>query len=184
MTTERATSPTVPPDNAEASDLSQEEASALREAHRHHERSLNQFGALQLAGGVLSGAWGLFEFAAASQVPDDAVIATVRGILFVTLGGLSVWSGSLLRALKPKARGPATAMAVVGLLAFPIGTLVNGYLLYLIHSKKGRVVLSTSYQNVVRRTTTRPEKSSKIILFAFGLLVVALLAAVIAAVLS
>jgi hypothetical protein len=40
----------------------------------------------------------------------------------------------------------------IGLLGFPIGTLINGYILYLFLSKKGRTVFAPEYQEVIEAT--------------------------------
>ncbi len=54
-----------------------------------------------------------------------------------------------LRALKPTARIPAGVLAAIGLLEFPVGTLINGYFLYLLFSKKGAMVFSEEYRQIV-----------------------------------
>lgn len=44
------------------------------------------------------------------------------------------------------------AGAVVGLLGFPIGTLINGYFLYLLGSRSGATIFTPQYRQVVERT--------------------------------
>ena len=43
-------------------------------------------------------------------------------------------------------------MAAIGLLGFPVGTLINAYILYLLLSKKGALILSPAYAEIRRAT--------------------------------
>jgi len=65
------------------------------------------------------------------------------------------------------------------LLNFPAGTLIKAYILVLLHSKKGKIVLSPKYANVRAVTLQVKQKSSIIVLVALGLLVMVIVAAVV-----
>lgn len=74
-------------------------------------------------------------------------------VLFsVLVAALYFWIGFGLRRLDRKVRIAAILLAAIGLLGFPLGTLINAYFLYLLASDKGRRVLSPEYQQVVAAT--------------------------------
>jgi hypothetical protein len=54
--------------------------------------------------------------------------------------------------LQPWVRIPATIVSVLGLAGVPLGTLISLYALWLIHSRKGRLVLSPEYSEIVEAT--------------------------------
>jgi ABC-type multidrug transport system permease subunit len=58
------------------------------------------------------------------------------------------------------------------MLGFPIGTLINAYILYLFLSKKGRTVFSPGYQEVIAATPDVKYKTS-IVVWIFIALVLA-----------
>ncbi len=95
--------------------------------------------------------------------PWDYVVA------LVALGGLYGAIGWGLRRLNGLARVAATLFAILGLLGFPIGTLVSIYLLYLLLSPKGSTVFSAEYAGVVARTPHIKYRTSPLLK---GLLVV------------
>ena len=57
-----------------------------------------------------------------------------------------------LRKLNPSVKIWATLISCFGLLGFPLGTLFNLYILWLLHSDKGKRVLTAEYQAIVART--------------------------------
>ncbi len=66
------------------------------------------------------------------------------------LGAVFFLLGRGLRRLRRGVRGPTIALAGLGLLGFPLGTLINGYILWLMLSKKGQLVFSPEYAAVDR----------------------------------
>ena len=55
---------------------------------------------------------------------------------------------------------PATAAmgaCVLGMMAVPLGTMVNGFILYVVFSEKGKYVLSPEYKEVIRMTAHNTE---------------------------
>lgn len=119
-------------------------AAAERAEHLHHETAVRTAGLLfYVAGGALA-------IAAVAVIALRSGEAAVRSMsTFGLLAGGYAFAGLLLRRLDARARYAATLMGVLGLLAMPIGTVLNGYVLWLIHSKKGRRVLSPEYRDVV-----------------------------------
>ena len=67
---------------------------------------------------------------------------------------------------------PVTILSGLGLLSIPIGTLINGYILYLMYSQKGKVVFSPEYQDIRDATPEIQYQTSKL---AWGILIVLVL---------
>ena len=69
------------------------------------------------------------------------------------VGGL-IWImvGLCVRAIRPWSRVPAIVISVIGLFAFPIGTLMAAIFLVTLLSRKGKYVLSDEYLGVIERT--------------------------------
>jgi hypothetical protein len=78
--------------------------------------------------------------------------AVVMMLLFGALSAGLFLLGRQIRRLDERTRVPVAFLATVGLLGFPIGTLINGYILYLFFSAKGKQVLSPEYRAIVERT--------------------------------
>ena len=128
------------------------DALAIRQEYIKHEASLRSFGGLYLFGGVS------FLFVTVAVLPlllSDEGFEGGWAIL-----GLSIplslsyfWVGSGLRRLDPGVRLWASLLAALGSLSFPIGTLMGGYLLYLLHGAKGKVVFGDGYPQIVAATS-------------------------------
>ena len=71
---------------------------------------------------------------------------------YTLLGAGMIFMGRGFRKLKAWIKIPGSIFAALGLLGFPLGTLINGYILYLIHSKKGQMVLSEEYRDAIAAT--------------------------------
>lgn len=109
---------------------------------------------------------------------EHSIVAKVGIIgLFAGLMFLYVRVGTWLRVLDRRARTPATILAAIGLLAFPLGTLINGYILYLLQSKKGTMVFSQEYKQVIEATPEIKYKTSILIWVLLGIVLLGLLAA-------
>jgi hypothetical protein len=76
--------------------------------------------------------------------------------------------------LNNRARICGIVLASVGLLAVPIGTVISGYILYLLACKKGRFICSPDYHAIVQATPHVKYRTSPV---AWALLAVAVLAA-------
>ncbi len=155
-------------------------AEAIRSEHLAHEASLKAVGLLYLLGGALNaiGALSMLVAAAAGgnvQGRDGVILLT----LFLGLmSALALWAGWGLRTLKPKGRIPALLVSGLGLLAFPVGTLINAYVLWLLLSKKGSLILSPEYAAIVAATPHLKYRTPVWIWIVLGVLVLGLVAAV------
>lgn len=157
--------PVIPVPSGLAQFGRQSDAEKTRNTYLTHEASLRSFGFLYCIPGVLLTLVAIATLVILimpfghkkSETPGENVIVfAVSGLL----GWLFLWMGLAMRRLNPRVKSPATIFAVVGLLAFPIGTLINGYLLYLMHSAKGTVVFSPEYQDVIAETPHIKYKTS------------------------
>jgi len=123
-------------------------AEAIRREHINHEASIKAVGLLYYLGGVLVTFAALASLFAAT---GQHVTAVLRAVLLV-LGVAQVFAGWGVRALEPWGRILGAIVSVVGLLSFPVGTVINGYILYLYFSKKGRTIFSPQYKDVIAAT--------------------------------
>jgi hypothetical protein len=94
---------------------------------------------------------------------------------------LCFWLAGGLRQLRPWAKTTATVLAAIGLLLFPVGTIINAYVLYLLLSTKGSMVFSERYQEVIVVTPHIRYKTSPVIYALLGLVILGIVAVVLAA---
>ena len=90
-----------------------------------------------------------------------------------------MWVGFGLRKLKRKVRYAAVGLAALGLIGFPVGTVISVYILYLLLSRKGEMVFSAQYADVVKATPHIKYRTSVIV----WIVIVSFLALLLAAVL-
>lgn len=149
------------------------QSAQIRREHINHEASIRSIGVLYYLGAVIC------IFALGKTMLDEHPIVTKVGlaVVYAILTFIYVKVGSWLRALDPKARTPATILAAIGLLAFPLGTLINGYILYLLQSKKGTMVFSNEYKEVIKDTPEIKYKTSILIWILVGIVILGLVAA-------
>ena len=149
-------------------------AEATRREHIDHEASIQSIGLLYYFGG--------FSLAVAALVSLfgalDGLVRLGMLALLAVLAVLMFAMGRGLRALKPGIRIPAIVFAAIGLLGFPVGTLINAYVLYLLLSKKGRMILSPEYADIVAATPHIKYQTSWVVRIFLGLIIVGVLAAI------
>ncbi len=129
-----------------------EDAEQIRRELLKHEASIQGIGSLYLLGAFFAVLATLGMFAVAAFDPDVRLPILGVGVFYGLMAWLSYYLGTGLRRLDPKVRIGTTILAVIGLLAIPLGTLINGYILYLIHSQKGKRVMTPEYQAIVAQT--------------------------------
>jgi hypothetical protein len=118
-----------------------------RAEHLRHETAIQMVGLLYFAAALGALAAGV-TVAVLTHDEDTIRVAILFGLLSIGFG----YSGWLLRRLDTRARYTASLLAVIALMALPIGTVLGGYVLYLVHSKKGRTILSPEYREVIAAT--------------------------------
>jgi len=141
-----------------------------------HEASIKGLGFLYILGGVLWGIGGFFFVTRIFQ--NEPVSAWMPVGLLLGFSTLVAFVGFGLRRLKPWARVVGGIFCGLGLLGFPLGTIINAYFLYLLFGKKGVRVFSDEYKDVIAATPDVKYRTSKvtwIVLGVFLLVVVGLI---------
>lgn len=162
-----AASPYAAP-TARVDDAAPTEAEATRRAHLSHEAGIKSLGMLYYLGAAALSLGGI----AAAVGGAGAVEVMVTLLLVVGIGALQGWVGYGLRHYRSWARIPAVVLLVLGLLGFPIGTLISAYGLWLVLSAKGRIVLSPEYAAVVAATPHIRYRTSVVVWVVVVLLVI------------
>lgn len=103
---------------------------------------------------------------------------------FLVLAAVFAVTGTGLRRLQGWARIPTGILATLGLLAFPVGTIINAYVLYLIFSEKGSMVFSPGYREIMAATPHIKYKMSIVVWVLLGLVLLLIALGVGVAVLS
>jgi hypothetical protein len=137
-----------------------ENAQEIRKVNIKHEASIKSIGHLYYFSAILMPLAGLGIMLGESSM---GVARWITGSLLLVLGIVYFKLGGWFIKLNPKAKTPGTILACLGLFAIPLGTLINAYILYLMHSSKGKLVFSSEYQVVIDATPEIKYKTSKII---------------------
>lgn len=153
------------------------DAEDIRNEHIKHEASVKSVGILYFIGAfflVFLGGMMLI-----ARPGPGGLEATVTGVVLIGMAGFQFATGLALRRLKRWARIVAGIFSGIGLLGFPLGTIINGFILYLLFSKKGKTVFSPEYQEVIAQTPHIKYRTSIVVWIALGILVLLILFAVV-----
>ncbi len=164
------------PDTPPVSDIP-ENPEEVRRAHLNTEASIQAVGALYYLGALILVATALGGFFTDSEANLGVRVATAT--LLAGVGVFQLFVGTGLRRLMPWARIPTAILSGIGMLGFPVGTLVNGYILYLVLSRKGALVFTDGYKAVVSATPDIKYKTPKAIWILLGLLIAILFLAIV-----
>ena len=176
-----AANPYAPP-RAHVDDVAQanSEAEEIRQEHIKHEASIRSIGILYyLSGGMLTVlavvlAAGLF-----ASKSDPLMVGLT--LLYLVLGALMLFVARGVRKLRSWARTTTIVLAAIGLLGFPVGTLINGYILYLMLSAKGKRIFEDDYKDIIAATPHVKYRTSIIVWIVLGILLLAILGIIAAA---
>ena len=182
-------------------DLSQ--AELIRKSHLSHEANIQGFGCLYTLGGIL-GILGAISYVgigifvmAGGVVPKELEfmvfgaggdrlvsggLTTLVGVIFLAIAVAQLFAGRSMQTLNPSGKILAIVVAAIGMLQFPCGTLISGYLLYLLVSAKGRTVYSSAYKEVMQATPHIRYRTSIIVWIFLFILIGVLLLGVLAAI--
>ncbi|MFL6548831.1 MAG: hypothetical protein ACJ8OJ_09050 [Povalibacter sp.] len=155
------------------------EAESIRQEHIKHETSVRSIGLLYYFGGGIM-AMGAIGFFVAGLVTKMPPFATGIIVIYGALGVLSIVLARGIRALAPWARTTSIVFACIGLLGFPLGTLLNGYILYLLLSEKGKRVFALDYPEIVAATPHIKYKTSIVVWIALAILILAIVGILVA----
>jgi hypothetical protein len=150
----------------------------IRRQYLTHEASVKSVGTLYLLGAIILVFWTLFNVHAlvtGSEYAKESAWSLVAFLSVVTV--LQFWTGMGLRKLRKPARAVGAIFSAIGLIGIPIGTIISAYILYLLMSKKGNMVFSPEYQQIIEQTPHVKYKGSKvfrIVLIVFGIVILAI----------
>jgi hypothetical protein len=140
---------------------------ARRREHIQHEASVQSIGTIYYLVAGLYGMGGL-AIAGTALAKEPLIAAMIAGLALV-FAVLVAALGRGVRKLLRVSRTVATVLAAIGLLGFPVGTLVNGYILYLLHSKKGNVVFSDEYKTIIAATPQIVYRTPRSVVIVLGI---------------
>ena len=182
-------------------DLSQ--AELIRKSHLSHEANIQGFGCLYTLGGILGILGAIFYVGIGILVMAGGVVpkglesmvfgaggdrlvsgglTTLVGVIFLAIAVAQLFAGRSMQTLNPSGKILAIVVAAIGMLQFPCGTLISGYLLYLLVSAKGRTVYSSAYKEVMQATPHIRYRTSIIVWIFLFILIGVLLLGVLAAI--
>jgi len=169
--------PTAPPAAAEVSQSSDE---LVRRQCINRESTIKTLGALYILGGIfaLIGSISIL----ASSSPRLSGPSPVLSVIYLGLSVMGLAAGFGLRRLQPWARILATIQACLGLLAFPIGTLINALILSAYWTNPSKTIFSEDYKRIIAATPHVKVKTSKamiVLLIILLILIVGIVAAII-----
>jgi len=139
-------------------------ADQIRNEHIKHEASVKSVGLLYFLGGTGFALLGLV------SCMGGTFASIMIGLALAGVGAGQIVVGVGLRRLRSWARIPTGILSGLGLLGFPMGTLINGYILYLIFCQKGATVFSDDYKQVIAETPHIKYRTSIIVWIFLGLL--------------
>ncbi len=182
-------------------DLSQ--AELIRKSHLSHEANIQGFGCLYTLGGILGILGAIFYVGIGILVMAGGVVpkglesmvfgaggdrlvsgglTTLVGVIFLAIAVAQLFAGRSMQTLNPSGKILAIVVAAIGMLQFPCGTLISGYLLYLLVSAKGRTVFSSAYKEVMQATPHIRYRTSIIVWIFLFILIGVILLGVLAAI--
>ena len=139
------------------------QAESIRNTHLSHEASVRGLGALYVLGSMFGLVACLAAIVGGLTGSEDTIAGVVGGLVLGAFCALQLWVGLGLRKLQPAVRIPAVVLSCVGLVGFPIGTLLSAYFLYLLLSAKGKLVFSEAYAEVRAQTPHIVYKTSIVV---------------------
>lgn len=177
--------PYAPTSFVSETDGLESDVDAFRNRYLSHEASIKSIGILYMISGVML----LILFLV--MVGEAFSVAGVQGqngaplqfsgrgfgaifvafVIYAASGALFCYAGWGIRKFKKVPKIIVTVLSAIGLIGFPFGTVINGYVLYLLHGQKGKVVFSDRYQEVIRQTPHIKYKTSMIVKIFVGLLI-------------
>lgn len=170
------TNPYAPSEATPSTQAAEGSVEAVRREYLSHEASIKSIGLLYLIGavflipigiGVTSVA--LYSLASATSAIEP-IVGVLLGFVYLSTGIMQAVTAIGIRKFRPWARIAAIVFSVIGLIGFPVGTLISGYFLYLLISKKGVYVFSDHYQGVIAATPHIKYKTSIVVWIFLGLL--------------
>lgn len=139
---------------------------SIRSAYLKHEAQVKSIGSLYWIGAFFV-AMALFAAPMSALEAEHYVVLA----LFAVILAAQITLGYGLRRLKAWSRIPSIILSAIGLLAFPLGTIINLFIMIILLSKKSRMVFSPDYQAVISATPHMKYRTSKLVWIALGLVI-------------
>jgi len=152
-------------------------ADAIRQEHIKHETSVRSVGTLYYLGSFMMLIGGI-SLLTVGFMGEQTQLGFVVGPIYLVLGALSLVLARGIRQLKPWARTTSIVLSAIGLLGFPIGTLINGYILYLMLSAKGKRVFEPDYPEIIAATPHIKYRTSIVVWVVLAVLLIGVAAAI------
>jgi len=154
---------------------------SIRKSHLSHEASIKSIGILYMLGAILGflfaivyAVLGVRGILSPGRNPNESMLGgAILLVLAVVAGGMSTFQYILARGLSrltPWCRIAGIVFSCIGLIGFPIGTLISAYFLYLLGSQKGAYIFSPEYARVIAATPHIKYKTSIIVWILLGIL--------------
>jgi hypothetical protein len=162
-----------------------EEAEAIRQEHIKVEATVKSVGTLYYLGAFL--VLGLSVALPILVTPEDDRAETIGPIAltaFFLTGIAHLVLAYGLRRLRSWARWPTVVLSFIGLLGFPLGTLISALILANLLGKKAAMVFSPEYKDIIAATPHVKYKTSIIVKVFLVLLLLALIGIIAAVSLS
>ena len=165
------------------------DAETIRKKFLSHEASVKSVGLLYWLGSIfVLIAAGMYLFMGIALLSEQEAAAGITMLIAapiaLVIAVLQMFLAVGIRKLKPWARICAIVLSAIGLIGFPIGTLISAYILYLMVSKKGIYVFSDEYKQVIAATPHLKYKTSLIVWVLVGVLAVFVVSAIVAVTVS
>jgi len=155
------------------------EAEAVRQAHISTEASLRSVGLLYYLAFASCALGAIIGFATPGAATDGVGVGIGVAVVMLVLALIFAAMGYGLRGLKPWVRVPGIVLSIVGLLGFPVGTLINAYVLYLLFCAKGRYIFTPEYAAIAAATPHVRYRSSAIMRGLMIVLLIGIVAAIV-----
>lgn len=161
---------------AQASD-----AEVVRREHLNTEASIKSVGILYFLGGCALLVGGISTLGNLGEMDGVASLGEQAAVgLILAMGIAQFIVGFAVRKLKPWSRIGVGILSGIGLIGFPVGTLISGYILFLVFGKKGKMVFSEPYKEIIAATPHVKYKTSKVVWIILGIIVALVVLAIVA----
>jgi len=149
------------------------QAELERMQHIHTEATIKSVGFLYYLGTFALLLLGTAELSGSNL--KEGVPPQLMGAIFIIWGARQGAVGYGLRRLRSWARIPTVIFSCIGLLGFPVGTLINAYILVKVQGQQGKFVMTPEYQQIIAATPHVKRKSSIVTLVLLALLLIILI---------
>lgn len=160
------------PQTFDAPNFLPDDPEVVRKTHINTEASIKSIGGLYYLVGIFMLMTGISSSTNLGEVKDMTTLANWTVAIVLPLLGITLFVvGAAVRKLKPWSRIGVGVLSGFGLLAFPMGTLINAYILFLTFGKKGRMIFSERYKEIILVTPHVKCRTSKVVWAILGFFV-------------